>query len=249
MVREIEINHIDRADSCLLQRYVIIRECLACTWLERPRIAEPVRRLPDALHDLGRVCQRKPLLLDIQVLVADHVEQHGIKGRIARRLMFGEIARAKQRLSRVAEIAVILPIHEQQIYADSRRLGLEHIRNTQQHRDTRGAVVSAWYGQSLLAEVGALIREGPRIPMRQEQDALGGLRPKLRKVVPQLERLSFAGALLEILYDDRISSRSQLTQQPIARLLMSHCIGDPGTKSHLLLHVCKCGTAAELPRG
>jgi len=48
---------------------------------------------------------------------------------------FCEIARADERLRRIAEVTVVFPVDEQQIHTDGRRRCLERVRYTEEHRD------------------------------------------------------------------------------------------------------------------
>src|SRR5438477_2930022 len=108
VIRKIKVDYIDRPNACLLQRDVIINERLTGAGLEDPPVAESLRGLPHALDDFRSIGHRVPFLLKLQILVAHHVEQDGKQRGVSRRLVIGEVARADQRLRRVAEVAEVL---------------------------------------------------------------------------------------------------------------------------------------------
>src|SRR5205814_2428785 len=51
----VEIHHVDRVDADLLQRYMIVGECMPDSRDELVLIAAVGGNSPDSLHDLGRV--------------------------------------------------------------------------------------------------------------------------------------------------------------------------------------------------
>src|SRR5258706_7200505 len=116
MIRKIKVDHIDRPNSRLLQRHVVIDERLTGAGLEDSSVAEPLRGLPYALNHLRSVGHRVPFLLKLQILVAHHVEQDAEQRCVSRRLVLREVARADQRLGRVVEIAEVLSVHKQQVH-------------------------------------------------------------------------------------------------------------------------------------
>src|SRR5712664_2810441 len=95
---EIEVDHVDGMYASVLQRDMVVDEGLTGPRYENPRIPEPIRRLPDALHHFGRNREGVALLIELQVFVSHHVEQHGEQRRIARWQVRCEIARAEERL-------------------------------------------------------------------------------------------------------------------------------------------------------
>src|SRR2546425_1980529 len=135
MIGEIEVDDVDGMDTGVLQRYVVVGEGLTGPGYEHPRIPEPIRRLPDALHDLRRGREGVAFLVELQVFIPDHVEQHREQRRVPRQQVLREITRADERLSRIVEVAVVFAVDEQQIHADARRRGFEGVRDTEQHRD------------------------------------------------------------------------------------------------------------------
>src|SRR5260370_29988208 len=81
-----------------------------------------------SVHDFGRERLRVALVIELLVLVRDHVEQHGEEPLIAARLVAREVARADQHVVRVfSEIALVLAVGEQQVHAYRRRLRLEGV--------------------------------------------------------------------------------------------------------------------------
>src|SRR2546430_8217652 len=91
-----------------------------------------------------------------------------------------------QYVGRVArEIAVVLPVHEQQVHAEGGRLRLERVGHAQQHGDARCAVVRPGDGKTLLAQVLALAAMRPRVPLRDHQHPVGSSGPESGEKVPQ----------------------------------------------------------------
>ena len=66
--------------------------------------------LPYSLHDFGRERDGVSLLENLEILVSDHIEQHGEQRLIAGRLMGREPARTDQDVVGVGEIAIVLAV-------------------------------------------------------------------------------------------------------------------------------------------
>src|ERR1041384_3888324 len=167
----------------------------------------------------------------------------------------GEPARPDEHVVGVGEIAEVFAIHEQQIDADRRRACLERIGDAKQDGDAGGAVVGAGHRQPALGAVRRLVRMWPRVPMGQQQDALGGVGLEPREKVAQVQRRAAARqAMIERLDDDGIGPRPQLALQPVTLLFVRRCPGNPRSECDLLLEVRERVLAVELatrsaPRG
>ena len=100
--------------------------------------------LPDLLDDLGRAGQGIAFLVELEIGIGDQIVQHGKPGRRARRRVRRVPARADQHVVRLlAEVAVVLAVHEQQIHAEAGRRLLQGIGHGEQDRDAGRAVVRA----------------------------------------------------------------------------------------------------------
>src|SRR6266566_4545842 len=135
MIGEIEVDDVDGMDTGVLQRYMVVDEGETSSGHKNLRIPELIRGLPDALHNLRRSSEGVAFLIKLQVLVPHHVEQHSEQRRVPRRQVVCEIARAYERLSRIAEVTVVFPVDEQQIHTDGRRRCLEPVRYAEEHCD------------------------------------------------------------------------------------------------------------------
>src|SRR2546430_17680320 len=115
----VEVHHVDRVDARLLQSHVVVDEGGFDAGQENPAVAQVRGGAPHAAHDLGGERLRVALVVELLVLVRPHVEQHGQDGLVAGRLVPGEVTRAGGYVVRVGgKIAVVLPVHEQQVHAE-----------------------------------------------------------------------------------------------------------------------------------
>ena len=163
--------------------------------------------------------------------------------------MAREVARADQDIVRVArEIAVVLPVHEQQVHAEGGRLCFERVGHAQQHSDARCAVVRPGDGKTLLAQVLALVGMRPRVPMREQQHPVGGAGPEAGEKVAQVQRLAVARDVGDRLHHDAVGRGPEVLQDPIARALVPRRSRDARSELHLLLEIAEGARAAELSR-
>ena len=89
---------------------MIVGERVFHSWYKLVLVAAVGGNSPDSLDNLGRERDGLGLLKNLQILVADHVEEHRIQGLVARRKVGGKPARSDQHIIGVGEVPVVLTI-------------------------------------------------------------------------------------------------------------------------------------------
>ena len=173
---------------------------------EHPPVTEIRRHLPHPLHDLRRDGERVAFLIDLQVLVPHHVEEHRVEGLVPGRLVSREPARSDQHLVRVGEVAEVLPVVEQQVHTHGGRALLEGVGDAEQHGHAGRPVVRPGDWEALLPQVLALVGVGTGVPVREEQHAIGGCGLEPGDEVAQLQRLAVLGDVTDLLHDHGVGA-------------------------------------------
>ena len=187
-----------------------------------------LRLRPDSLHDLGRPLRRVVLDQDVQVGIADHVEEHAEDGMVAlvrqmRREIRGPEEHVDQRRPKVAEI---LSVNEEQVDAERRWLLLQRIRERDEQSHTRCAVIGSVDGEHLFGGIELVVRGGASIPVREVQHALGRRGIESGQDVSQREFASGLRRVRPRLLHHGRAAGLHLAGDPVAGLAMRLGPGD-----------------------
>ena len=171
-------------------------------------IAQVGGRLPHARHDLRRLRHRVRLLIDLQILVADHVEQHAEdRPVVRRRAVIREILRAEQHVVRygagavrtvVIEAALVLAVDEQQIDADDGGVFLNTSASAMNSATPDAPSLAPGIGRPLVAEVRILVGSRTRVPVRDVEDALRRRRVEPREDVAQRQLVAASRSCVQL---------------------------------------------------
>src|SRR4051812_30984917 len=139
----IEVDNVYGTDAGLLKLQVIVNEGMSRRAYEISGVAQILGRVPYQLDHFRCSHHGVAFLIDLEILVGNEIEQHGIQRRPTN-LMGAVVAGPDQHvLGRLGEVAIILPVYEEQIDADGWWSSLQHVGYSEQERDTRPAVVGA----------------------------------------------------------------------------------------------------------
>ena len=163
--------------------------------------------------------------------------------------MLGVVRGSHEHVGHRVEVAVVLAVREQEVHPDIGRHGLERLREHEQHRRARGTVVGAGDRRGALGGVGPLLRDRPRVPVRDVEDARGRAAVELREDIAHRQDLPIGRAVLESLFDDRIGERRHGGDDPVARRDVARGPRDARAEVELGLHQRECFGAIELHEG
>ena len=144
--------------------------------------------------------------------------------------------------------SIVLAIREQQVDTDRGWLRLERIGEAEEERHAGRPVVRAGHREALLAEVLALVRVGPRVPVGEEQDPLRGGRSEPGEEVAQVQDLMGSGLESNLLDHNRVGRGAEPLEDPIAGALVGGRAGDAWPELHLLLEIGEGALTGELAR-
>ena len=243
----VEVHHVDGADPARLQRQVVVGDGPSHGRNEHVAVARLPGHRPDEVHHLRGAGQRVALLVDLEVGVAHHVEEHGVERRRAGGGMVGVVLRAEEDVHLVVEHAVVLAVHEEEVHPHGRRRLAERRRHPEQDRRPRGAVVGARDGHGAVAAVGP-VGAGPCVPVRQEEEALAGRRVEARHEIPQRDRVAPRRHVGPALDDQGVGQRAKQAVEPGGLGGVPGRARNARAEGHLRFHGAVGGLAVEGPR-
>ncbi len=112
------------------------------------------------------------------------------------------------------EIAVVLPVHQQQVDAAWRRLLVHHRSQDQQDGGAGPAVVGAGHRPGAVGGVIRLVGIRPRVPVGEQQQRPRGLGAEARQEIDQRDGVALRRHVGESLHDQRVGSCGQVLLQP-----------------------------------
>ncbi len=132
---------------------------------------ELCRLVPNTICDLRRIFQGVVFLVDLQIAVADHIEDTSKRRPVVLVLVGGEIARAEREFCS-AGLAAILAVEQDDVDSVRRFRHLNLARDLEKDGHSGRAVVGAGNRQQPLRRIGILVSPWPRVPMRAQQNAM-----------------------------------------------------------------------------
>ena len=245
----VQVEHVDHAKALLDERHVIVRDGVrVALGDEILRVPEVRRLLPYTRHHLRRCRHRVRLLEDVQVRIGDHVPQHAVDRLVVgRRKVVHEILRAEQHVGvrGIEAQAVVLAVHEQQVHADSGGHLLQRVAECDEQSNARRAVVGAEDGIVAIAEDGVAVGHGARVPVRDVQHALRGLRIETSQDVAEGDGVALEGLVLPPLLDHGVGPRLHHGDDPVAGFLRASRARHARPEGDLLARIRKRGVGIE----
>jgi hypothetical protein len=161
--------------------------------------------------------------------------------------MPGIVARANENVVLLLlEIAVVLAIHKQQVYAHAFGWGLfQGVRHSHQHGSAGGAIVGSG-NRRVGTVVFRVVRARPGVPVGQEEEPIAGAGIEPRDEIGERQRVTFLGDVLPALHDYRIGTLVKQRIHPGSLCLVGGSPGDSVAETDLPLEVSERGSAVEL---
>src|SRR5690606_11501072 len=140
----------------------------------------------------------------------------------------------------------ILAVGQEYVDADRRGMAGEDIRNLQEDGDAARAVVRAQDRLVAAARVGILVRHGPRVPVGDEEDAVGQLGAETGEGVGHAHDAAAPRLVVERLEDDGVGTLAEVRLHPGELLFVPGRAGHAWSEGDLPLEEGVGGVAIEV---